>query len=398
MTPKPILFVEPLGAKYGTQVVLLDLVRRLNRKRFNPFVAFLNGGPFEEELCQLGIPTFILGSHRVRELHKVALAIYQLIKIIHNNKIQLVHGNGSTMLFYGGLAAQLTKRPFIWHVYDPHTDDTYARAFIAVQRHLDPSWTIFGTPQVNQYYLALYKQIKGYSNIFPGVNVDDVVFNSNAERARTRLGIPSAAPIVSVFARLQRYKGYVQLVEAAGHILRHHPEAFFVLCGGTQPGVEPSFPEELRRKIVEQRLEHRVLLTGYVSDAEKKDILAASTIVVHPALTEPFGISVIEGMAAGKPIVATDCIGPGVTVSHGETGLLVPRGDVGRLAEAIISLLDSPEQVQIMGERGKQRVLDNYTVTSMVQQVEHVYDHVLGSGTTNIGAGSRGFNGEDERN
>ena len=122
----------------------------------------------------------------------------------------------------------------------------------------------------------------------------------------------------------------------------------------------------------------RIRLCGYVSEEEKRDILAAATLIVHPALSEPFGISVIEGMAVGKPVVATDCVGPSLIIADGETGLLVPRGDAGALAGAMLSLLDHPDQARRMGKCGQARVLEEYTVSAMVRRVQEAYAQVWG--------------------
>ena len=375
---KRILFVDPVGEKGGAEVVLRDIVCGLDRSRFQPVVACLKPGPFVEELRTMGIPVFALRAHKTRELHHVVAAVLQLSQIIRRERIDIVHGNGCTMLFYGGLASRLRGLPCVWHVYDPlKGTGVFEAAFIAAQRRLHPSWTIFGTPAVAESYLATYTNLKRHSAILPGVNVEQVVHGADAGRARERWGIPGDAPIVAMFARMQRTKGHVALIEAAQQVVVEYPAARFLLCGGTLFGLEPGYPEELQQQIKERGLEGRVLLTGFVSDEEKRDILAAATIVVHPALSEPFGIAVVEGMAAGKPVVATDCIGPAMTVLSGETGWLTPRGDASALAAALKSLLDDPTQAEAMGKRGRQRVLEFFSVDAMVEQVEAIYEQVV---------------------
>jgi glycosyltransferase involved in cell wall biosynthesis len=379
MTPKRVLFVNPVGEKGGAEVVLLDIARGLDRARFEPLVACLKPGPFVEELRALQVPAFALRAHKGRELHRVIAAVAELAGVIRRERIDLVHGNGCTMLFYGGLAARFAGRPCVWQVYDPlKGGGAFERAFVTAQRRLHPAWTIFGTPAVADSYLAAYKRLRRHSTILPGVDPERLLQGADPCRARAMLGIPPDAPVVSMFARLQRGKGHLELVEAAARVLEHHPGARFVLCGGTLFDLEPDYPRELRRRIKERGLGERVRLTGYVSEEEKSDILAASTVVVHPARSEPFGISVIEGMAAGKAVVATDCAGPRTTVRHGETGLLVPRGDVPALSAALRALLDDPRRAGAMGDAGRRRVREHFTVRAMVRQVEDVYRHVLG--------------------
>ncbi len=376
---KRILFVDPVGEKGGAEVVLRDIVCGLDRSRYEPLVACLKPGPFVEELRALGIPVFALRAHKTRQLHHVAAAVLQLSSIIQRERIDLVHGNGCTMLFYGGLASHLRGRACVWHVYDPlKGTGAFEAAFIAAQRRLRPRWTIFGTPAVAESYVATYKNLKRYSTILPGVDVEQVTRGAEAGRARERWQIPGDSPIIAMFARMQRTKGHQDLIEAAERVVADYPSARFVLCGGTLFGLEAEYPQELCRQIQGRGLEGRVLLTGFVSDEEKRDILAAATIVAHPAHSEPFGLAVVEGMAAGKPVVATDCIGPTLTVQHGETGWITPRGDVLALADALCSLLGNPVQAQTMGKRGRLRVQELFSVDAMVNQVEAIYESVLG--------------------
>ncbi len=376
---KRILFIDPVGEKGGAEVVLRDIVCGLDRSRFQPLVACLKPGPFVEELRSLGIPVLALRSHKTRQLHRVAGAIRQLAQIIRRERIDLVHGNGCTMLFYGGLAGASRRVPCVWHVYDPlKGTGIFEAAFIATQRLLHPAWTIFGTPAVEESYVATYKNLKRHSALLPGVDVNQVTQGADPTRGRARWSLPPDVPVIAMFARMQRTKGHLDLIRAAALVVKSYPDAYFLLCGGTLFGLEPDYPEELRRQIRDCGLDDCVHLTGFVSDEDKRDILAAATIIVHPALSEPFGLAVVEGMAAGKPVVATDCVGPSMTVVPGETGWLTPRADPDTLAGRLKSLLDDPAQAQLMGECGRQRVQEHFSVSAMIGQVEKIYDQVLG--------------------
>ncbi len=375
---KRILFIDPVGEKGGAEVVLRDIVCGLDRTRFEPLVVCLKPGPFVEELRALGIRVFALRAHRTRELHRVAAAVWHLTQIIRREHIDLVHGNGCTMLFYGGLAGGLRRLPCVWHVYDPLKGrGAFEAAFIAAQRRLHPAWTIFGTPAVAESYAAAYKTLKRHSTLLPGVDVDHVTQGADASRARARWSIMPNAPVIAMFARMQRTKGHLDLIDAAAQVVKSYPAIRFLLCGGTLFGLEPDYPQEIQQRIKERGLEAHVQLTDFVSEGEKRDILAAAAIVVHPALSEPFGLAVVEGMAAGKPVVATDCVGPATTVLPGETGWLTPCSNPSALAAALKATLDNPAQARIMGELGQQRVREHFSVDAMLRQVETIYDQVL---------------------
>jgi len=375
MTKKRILFLTPVGEKGGAETVLVNIAERLDRNRYEPSVVCLKPGPLVDELQSMGIGAYGFPSHRTRELHKVADSIRRLRSVVRNEKMDILHATGGNMLFYAGMASLGTSCRCVWHVHDPLAGcGTVERSFVSVQRRFHPAWTMFGNPGVSESYLGTYRNIDRYNTILPGVEPESLIKDADPVRCRTSFNIPEGAPILVMFARLQRIKGHEYLIKAAPAILERYPETRFLICGGSLFGQEPEYPHEIKKMIDEHNLQDRIQLLGYVTDQQKRDVLAAATIVVHPALAEPFGISVIEGMAVGKPVVATDCMGPLMTMIDNETGRLVPKGDATALAKAILDVLDQPDQAVTMGRHGRTRVNDNFTVAAMVKQVEAVYE------------------------
>ena len=378
MTPKRILFLSPVGEKGGAETFLLDIIRGLDRACYQPLSVCLKPGPFVEELRGMGLSAYALPAHQTRQFHKVVAAVWHLRKIIRKEQIDLIHANGSSMMLYAGLAAAGTKCRIVWQVHDPLAGGgLFERAFVAVQRRMHPVWTIFSNPLVAESYQGTYHNLTRHSTILPGVDAERLGQGADETRGRAAWNIPEKAPVITMFARLQEAKGHLFLIQAAKQVLERYPESRFLICGGSLFGLEPNYPEKLKRKMAEAGVEGRMQLCGYVSEEAKRDILAATTLGVHPALSEPFGISVIETMAVGKPMVVTDSIGPATTVVNGETGWIVPRGDAAALAAALLSLLDHPEQARQMGACGRKRVQENYTLAAMVNQVQSIYAQVL---------------------
>jgi glycosyltransferase involved in cell wall biosynthesis len=135
--------------------------------------------------------------------------------------------------------------------------------------------------------------------------------------------------------------------------------------------------EAIRAMIADSGYAARFVLTGYREDVE--EYYAAVDIVVHASVApEPFGMVVPEGMAARRPVIATDAGGPREVVSHGMDGLLVPPGDVPALAEAILELASDSARRARMGARGRQKVLDRFRIATNADRVREVYDGVLG--------------------
>lgn len=172
-------------------------------------------------------------------------------------------------------------------------------------------------------------------------------------------------PIVLTAARLHEQKGHEHLLEAAVHV----PRALFVLAGD---GPER---ERLEARARDIGIEDRVRFLGLRDDVGA--LLAACDLFVLPSLYEGLPLSVLEAMAVARPVIATSVGGTAEAVIDGENGLVVPPADPAALAAAINSLLSDPARATRMGQAGRARVIESFSIESMVRGVEAVYDEVL---------------------
>jgi glycosyltransferase involved in cell wall biosynthesis len=379
--PRRILFLNTVGIVGGQEVVMLDILRGLDRNDYACVAACLMPGPLVDELGALGIRTYVLPPHRIRQPMSFARTLVALARILSRERIELIHCNGDGLLLYGALAGSLRRVPCVWHVYEPvntGSSSAYSRFFYLTQRRLRAAWTIFGTAAVEPSYLRHYPRLGPHTAIMPGVDVDALSRGADAEAARRRLGIAEGAPILLLIGRIQRSKGQRELVEAVSRLSGNFAPPHVVLCGGPALMTDEDFHDELIRLAADLGLSDRIHLTGHVSDDAKRDLLAAATVLVHPAHREAFGIAVIEGMAAGKPVVVSDSVGPTSIVAGSGAGEIVPARDVGALTEALKRRLESPSESAEMGAAGQRRARERYSTAQMVGNVESIYRKVLG--------------------
>ena len=180
--------------------------------------------------------------------------------------------------------------------------------------------------------------------------------------------LPHHAPIVGNVAALVGHKGQKHLIEAARLVLPQMPDARFIIAG------EGELKPALERQIKDHHLEKHVLLAGF-----RPDVLSlhkAFDIFAMSSVTEGLGTSLLDAMAAGKPIVATRTGGIPEVVADGETGLLVPPRDEEALADAIVRLLKDPDLRREMGEAGRVRARNLFSLERMVQNTLNVYQRV----------------------
>jgi len=180
--------------------------------------------------------------------------------------------------------------------------------------------------------------------------------------------LPHQAPIVGNVAALVPHKGQRHLIDAAKMVVQQVPDARFVIAG------EGELRPALERQIKDYHLEKHVRLAGFRPDV--LSVHKAFDIFVMSSVTEGLGTSLLDAMAAGKPIVGTRTGGIPEVVANDETGLLVPPRDHEALAEAIIRLLNDAELRRGMGEAGRARARALFSAERMVQNTLNTYQRV----------------------
>lgn len=203
--------------------------------------------------------------------------------------------------------------------------------------------------------------------VHEGVNVEAIASQPAAD-VHKALWLPAGAPVVGNIAALVAHKGQKHLVEAAPAIVRARPDAQILIFG------EGDLRPALQRQIKSLGLDHHVKLVGFRPDI--LSLLGGLDIFVMSSLTEGLGTSILDAMAASRPVVATTAGGIPETVVDGVTGLLVPPGHAAPLADAIITLLNDPPRRAAMGAAGLARVREHFTVDRMVERTLAVYERV----------------------
>jgi glycosyltransferase involved in cell wall biosynthesis len=203
--------------------------------------------------------------------------------------------------------------------------------------------------------------------VHEGIDLDRV---TTAPRANLHeeLFLPHQAPVVGNVAALVPHKGQRHLVEAAALVVRKVPDARFVVAG------EGELRQSLERQIREHRLEKHVFLAGF-----RPDVLSlhkAFDIFVMSSITEGLGTSLLDAMAAGKPIVATATGGIPEVVDDGVTGFLVQPRDNRGMADAIVKLLKDDDLRQRMGLAGLKRARERFSADRMLRETLRVYQRV----------------------
>lgn len=187
---------------------------------------------------------------------------------------------------------------------------------------------------------------------------------------RQELGFSHEDVVVGMVGRLQISKGYLEFLEMAARLRRLRPNTKFLIVGEATRG-EPRDAEIILQKRKALQLEETVKFLGFRKDVTV--VLAAMDIFVFPSHAEAFGLALIEAMAAGKAVIASNNDGVLDIVQDVQTGILIPPRNVEALVQACLRLLEDESLRRKMGEAGRKLALQKFSVQRMLDQIESTY-------------------------
>ena len=202
-----------------------------------------------------------------------------------------------------------------------------------------------------------------------GVDVDRFNVDFDRNQFLQSLGLPTSGLLVGSIGELRTLKRHDDFIRAVAMIAPQFPDAHFVLAG-LDTSLSREVHKHLEELVIETRLQERFHFLGWVEDAEK--LLGSIDVFVSASETESFGLAIAEAMAAGKPVVATATEGAREVVAE-EVGLLVPIGDVARIADSVAMLLSDKARRTQMGARAREVVAQKFSLERMVDQIEQIY-------------------------
>lgn len=182
-----------------------------------------------------------------------------------------------------------------------------------------------------------------------------------------------SAPVVLYTGRIEVRKGTMVLLQSLAIVASQVPDVRYVIAGARHQSVSVS---DLESALDGAGVRERVMLLGHIPWDELDVWYKRASVFAMPSLYETFGISVIEAMAFGLPVVATKAGGLPEVVEDGRTGILVAPGDPEALAHAILRLLNNPVLRLKMGQSGRKRVLEEFTVERVVKKTVGLYNRV----------------------
>lgn len=302
-----------------------------------------------------------------------------LIQFIVRRRIDVIHcEEGTRNAFYAYLLSRVTPAKCLVHYHLGYGDWMSRPSRLAIRRAdaIIPvsSWTGRQIRDDGVPPQRIFPVLNGIelSNWDPA-GVDGVAI-------RREFGLERQDPLIVQVAQLVGWKRQHLAIEALPRVLERHPAARLMLVGSETASRNrggETYTETLQRQVAAAGLQRQVIFTGRRSDV--REILAAADLFTLPSVGEPFGLAFVEAMAMGIPVVSVRDGGTPEVVEDGKAGLLGAPDDAEQLAANLLALIDEPERRRRMGEYGRQRVLEHFSVQRMADDVESVYRFVAGA-------------------
>jgi glycosyltransferase involved in cell wall biosynthesis len=349
---------------------LLNLLERMDRQRFSPMVATSADGQFTAELKQRGVPFRVVPMGMWRKMKSwptIPFSLRILCGLIARTPIHLLHANTLWDNPYAIFSAWGSGIPTICHIRGSWTPDKIPKYFL----HRSSRLVTVSKALMTGFPSALAQKARV---IYDGVDTERFHPCRTGKAVREELGIEKDELVIGMVSRLDPLKGQDTLIRAVGILQKDFPRLILLMAG------ESSSRDRWYRLHLEQLAQKlclwgKVMFIGNRNDIES--VTNAMDIAALPSRDEGFGLTLVEAMASGKPVVATAVGGIPEVVEDGVTGLLVPPGDPQALAKALGTLLSNRDLRITMGQAARRRAENLFDIKAHVRAMEELYQELI---------------------
>ena len=353
----------------GAEVLLVDLVRGSKDAGYDVSVGYSTYGPLERNLVVLGI-----SCTRLPRLGRVdPILLLRMCQLILREKPDIVHTHLFKSDLHGRLAARLCGVPVV--ISTSHNNDVWARRF--------PLGIFYGfTAKLTDKVIAVSNEVREYQIQYTGISPHKIIVIDNGvnvqrfanqEHAglslRHEFQISAGTPLIGIIGRLQPQKDHENFLKAAVQIRSKLPDARFLVVG------DGPLREELMAQAQTLGLGSSVIFCGIRQDIPA--VLSAIDLLVISSKWEGLPVTLLEGMAARRPIVSTAVGGVPNVVADGQAALLVPPEDSLTLANACLKILQDPALAQSLAQAGYERVKNQFSLDAMIGKTLKLYEELL---------------------
>lgn len=299
---------------------------------------------------------------------------------IRENRINIIHAHEFDAIVSGWMLAEAVGLPFVATVHGKNYYWQRLRRRFAYRAVSRTAQIVAVSEDLKRFIVSKVGIADQRVNVvYNGVPAMDPVSEQEVKALRAELGINESDRVVGAVGNLYPVKGHRYLVAAMVDVLRKYPKTLLLLAGRGE------LEQELREEVWRLNMAERVRFLGLRQDVSR--LLAVMDVFALPSLSEGLSIALLEAMRAGRPVVATRVGGNPELVIEGQTGFLVPAEDASALAQAILKLLEDPNQAKAFGDRAQRLVEKQYTLDCMADKYLQLYQQAIKKRDRRVGGG-----------
>lgn len=358
-----ILFINSIRMWGGAEVWLMDVMHGLQDRGHQVTLVCRPETILEENATAEGFDVVPIKMRSDFD----PVVIWKMWRLMKRKDIQILCTNMDKELRFGGIAAKLAgvkavipsrevdyplKNKLRYRFTYNYLADYILANSLSTKNTLLKSAPWLQTNRVEVVYKGIHPE--------PYLNAAD-----DRMRIREEFGIRPGEVVVGFVGQIDERKCIQDIIDSIPAVLKAVPDARFLFVG------KGNLENDLLRQRSKRGLAKEIIYAGFRKDIPA--IMQAIDLLILPSKVEGFGYVLIEAMAAAKPVVATNVSSIPEIVKHGETGFLVPVHQPEKLANAIVTILKDENLAVLMGQNGRERMLENFTIERMISQIESIF-------------------------
>ena len=370
-----VLSVAKELRKFGIETIILspkgegDFAQRARDERFKVYQIMLYGPKH--------FNNFVSVLANIKWFFTFPFSVFTIAKIIKKETIDIVHTNGLLNL-QAPVAGLLTRRMVVWHLISslyPKSLVSFLMPFIKIMA----DQIVVVAEKLGEYYLGTKLKLNetNISIIYECVAVDkfdpSTVSKNDIDKLKKEFNINPFDKIVGCIGNINPAKGYEYFIESANYVRKKSSDVKFIIVGA-ESDTQKHYYLKLQTLVSSMGMEQDIIFTGKRDDISQ--VLSMFDVFVLPSVVEGTPLVILEAMAMEKPIVATDVGAVSEQIHDGETGVIVPPKNPKAIAEAVIYLLEHPKERIWMGEKGRERVKEMFSLERCVEEHKVLYKNM----------------------
>lgn len=374
-----ILFIHQSSDLYGSDKTLLLLLQQLDKKKYTAVVVLPLNGPLKEELEKIGVKVIIspvLKLYRniftpkniVLFFNQLRTSLKTIKKLDDEYHFDIIYSNTLAVLL-GAIYSRKAKIKHIWHVHEIIVHPKIiAKIFPKLLRKY-ADVVVCNSSATKNNLIVREPNLASKSIVI----LNGIEFNTNtiSSLSKSEIGFKQNDCVITLAGRISRLKGHKWLLNTFTNYFSAYDNVKLLFVGSPVLGQE-YYLSEIEQKIAENKLEDKVKILPFTKDLNA--IWNITDIAVMPSTeAESFGLVAVEAMYAQKPVIGSDLGGLKEIIQNNETGFLIEPNNEEAFSKALTTLIENPELRDLFGQKGHQRVKEEFSLDRYVKQFEALF-------------------------